>query len=296
MAACKLEESDVVSAQPAAGPTAAPGPELRPQSLMLALLAERVLDRGILVVSGSFIEVFARVGISEQATRSTLNRMVHRDLLYRRRCGRRMYFGLTERCEQLLRDGGRRVWKLGVVNAEPGTEWTLIAFSFPDAWKRQRHELRSRLTWAGFGMLYGGLWLAPAQVEVGPVLDELGLGGHVTVFAARPLPPTDVARLVRDAYDLGAIAERYHAFLDRWDAAGSAATAADPLVRQLLLASEWLNVIRTDPRLPLDLLPEDWPAARAQRAFRALHTALERPAQHSAEAVLETIPASRPTT
>ncbi|OKJ81441.1 hypothetical protein AMK31_23900 [Streptomyces sp. TSRI0107] len=47
--------------------------------------------------SGSVVDVFARAGVGEQATRSTLTRMVSRGLLRRRREGRRMYFGLTGR-------------------------------------------------------------------------------------------------------------------------------------------------------------------------------------------------------
>lgn len=265
-------------------------PALRPQSLMLALLGEYVMDRGLLVCSGSYIEVLGRAGVSEQATRSTLTRMVQRGLLYRQRSGRRMYFGLTPRSEALLRDGGRRVWVRGVVNTASETEWTLIGFSFPDAWKRQRHELRTRLTWAGFGLLHGGLWLAPGQADVESILDELGLRDHVKVFVARPKPPTDISQLVRDAYDLPAIARRYHDFLARWDPELADVATEDALASKLLLTADWLSTIREDPRLPLDLLPEDWPAAAAQRAFRTLHAELKRPADQTVARLLDTIP------
>lgn len=288
------EEPYVATASPAVPPETDESqdarPEIRPQSLMLALLGEYVFGSRTLVFSGSYIEVFARAGISEQATRSTLTRMVQRDLLCRRRKGRRMYFGLTDRSEALLLDGSRRIWERGVVNRAADTEWTLIGFSFPDAWKRQRHELRTRLTWSGFGLLHGGLWLAPSHVEVEGVLDELGLRDHVKVFAARPKAPTDIGQLVRDAYDLPAIAERYRAFLHRWESV-EPEHSRDPLVRKLLLTADWLSTLREDPRLPLHLLPEDWPAERAQDLFRRMHAELDRPADEVAEELLETIPA-----
>jgi hypothetical protein len=41
--------------------------------------------------------------------------------------------------------------------------WTLLSFTLPEFWQRQRHELRTRLLWAGFGPLQGGLWIAPRR-------------------------------------------------------------------------------------------------------------------------------------
>src|SRR4029079_13929973 len=78
---------------------------VRPQTLMLTFLGKYVLGRDIGVFSGSCIEVFARLDVSEHATRSTLTRMVNRGLLVRHRRGQRMYFGLTPRAETRL---GRR--------------------------------------------------------------------------------------------------------------------------------------------------------------------------------------------
>lgn len=46
----------------------------RPQSLMLTFLGDQVLGQGVCVYSGSVIEVFARAGVGEHTTRSTLTR------------------------------------------------------------------------------------------------------------------------------------------------------------------------------------------------------------------------------
>ena len=113
--------------------------------------------------SGSIIDVLGRVGTGEQAVRSTLTRMVNRGLLRRQREGRRMFFGLTPQAARILEDGGQRIWRDGAVNEDWDGTWTLLGFSLPESWQRQRHDLRSRLTWSGFGALYSGLWIAPGQ-------------------------------------------------------------------------------------------------------------------------------------
>ncbi|XVV08518.1 PaaX family transcriptional regulator [Actinoplanes sp. CA-131856] len=248
------------------------------------LFGDFVLDRDVRVFSGSVIDVCDRLGISSHAARSTLTRMVSRDLLQRQRDGRRMYFGLTERSTTLLRDGRTRIWRTGAVNDHWDGTWTLLSFSLPESWQRQRHDLRSQLAWSGFGPIQGGLWIAPGEVGAQQIVSDLGLEAHARVFHARAGALTDIGAMVSDAYDLGALAARYDDFLARWD---GPPPLADPLAARLSLMAEWLHAIRRDPRLPVEHLPADWPASRAQKVFRELETAYAEPARSVAEEVLE---------
>jgi len=277
------------------GPERAPGaPRIRPQALMLNFLGNLVLDRGVCVFSGSYIDVFARVGVSEHATRSTLSRMSRRGLLRKQRSGRRVYFGVTPRSAAILRDGERRIWSGVLRDGDAG--WTLLAFSMPESWQRERHDLRSKLTWSGFGPLQNGLWIAPSRVDVDALLADTGLESHVRVFYARPSASTDMHEAVRDAFDLDGLAAGYRTFLDTWDVARPYPDAPDDLARELLLLTEWLQIIRRDPRLPVDHLPPDWPAVRAETVFRELHRRYQTPARAIAEEILDTIPLACPDT
>jgi phenylacetic acid degradation operon negative regulatory protein len=243
---------------------------LRPQSVVFTLLAEHLLDRELGLFSGSFIEVLGRIGIGEHATRSTLARMTRRGLLVGQRKARKSYFRLTPRCTAILEDGRQRIWRTGAVNTREVAHWTLLTFSLPEAWRQKRDDLRARLTWAGFGPLQNGAWLAPAEIDVRPMIEELELGEHVRAFHVQPAPPTDAAAVIRETFDLAALAERYRAFSRAWEQP-SKRLRDDPLVLTLRLSTEWLSIIRDDPRVPVHLLPQDWPAIGAQQLFRALH-------------------------
>ena len=258
-----------------AGRAAADDGAVRPQTLMLNLLGRYLLGRPVMVSAASVIEVFARAGVGEHAARSTLARMVNRGMLARQRHGRAMYFGLTAQAEGILRDGEDRIWRSGAVNQDWDGSWTLLGFSLPESWQRQRHELRSQLAWAGFGPLFNGLWAAPGRVEVTRLVASLGLESRVKAFYAQAIPGTDIARMVQENWDLDAVASRYHRFLTRWQGADTPARRGDPLAAQLLLASDWLQVIRADPRLPAEHLPADWPAAKAESLFVELDRAVE---------------------
>jgi len=263
---------------------------LRPQSLLLTFLGDQVLGRDVCVYSGSVIDVFERAGVGEQATRSTLTRMVNRGLLRRQREGRRMYFGLTEHSTAVLRDGEHRIWGTGAVNRDWDGTWTLLGFSLPESWQRQRHDLRSKLTWSGFGPLFSGLWIAPGEVDVAELVAELGLSAHVKVFRAHADAGMDIGAMIEETWELPELAARYEEFVRRWQPWQSRpAEADDALVRRLRLQAEWLQVIRRDPRLPVKHLPDDWPAEQAEKTFRAVHDRLTPLARDAAARLLDLV-------
>ncbi len=266
------------------------GPQPRPQSLMLAFFGNHVLEEedDLCVYSGSIIDVLGRVGVGEHAVRSTLTRMVNRGLLRRQREGRRMYFGLTPQATAVLHDGRTRIWKQGAVNDDWDGAWTLLGFSLPDSWKRQRHDLRSRLAWSGFGALYSGLWIAPGKRDIAGIVAELGVSAHVKIFHAQADETTDIELMIRDTWDLESIAARYVTFDKRWTAQLDAGSGDDPIGTRLRLVSEWLWTIRTDPRLPARHLPPDWPARPAQETFRRAAAQTEKPANLLAHQLLDT--------
>jgi phenylacetic acid degradation operon negative regulatory protein len=170
----------------------------------------------------------------------------------------------------------------------------MVGFSLPESWRSQRHDLRSQLVWGGFGPLQNGLWVAPGEVDVPNLLDDLELHDNLKVFTARTAKPTEADQIVRVAFDVPAIAARYQAFLRRWDRDRPLSEAPDDLARQLMLHTDWLQLVRQDPRLPAELLPEDWPAIRAEHVFRTLAQACDGPARSIAQSVLDTIPVEDP--
>jgi phenylacetic acid degradation operon negative regulatory protein len=259
-------------------PVVAPPPA---PAILLTFLGEHLLGQDVCVYSGSVIDVLARAGVSEEATRSTLSRFTGRGLLRRHRNGRRMYFGLTPHSTRVLHDGGRRLWRTGAVNRDWDGTWTLLAFSLPGERQRERHDLRASLAWAGFGPVQGGLWIAPGAPDVTPLL-----GSHIRGFRGAADPSTDIAEMIAGAYDLSALAARYQDFLARW----SGFSAEDPLAAKLLLVTEWLQIIRRDPRLPVAHLPASWPAVEAQELFLRLNDELAGPAAALSADLLETVP------
>lgn len=265
-------------------------PVPRPQALLLTMLGRHVLHRDEAVAAGTFIAVLERLGVSEEAARSTLTRMVRRGHLQRRSISRRTYLSLTPATRAVLTEGQARIFGDEQRRGGPRGTWTLLSFSIPESRRSTRHSLRVRLAWEGFGLLRDGLWLAPGRVDVVPLIDHLALRGHVGVFLAHAVEPTDIGQVVQQAWDLPGLRTRYESFLQRWDRPAPPPDLRDVLARQIMLITEWRQLLREDPHLPLEHLPGDWPATRATKVFSQLHDAWSPEAGRIFAGLLRTAP------
>ncbi|WP_370328293.1 PaaX family transcriptional regulator C-terminal domain-containing protein [Euzebya sp.] len=262
---------------------------LRPQTLLFTFLGHHVLAAGCLdpVATSTLIEVLDRLGVSAQAARSTLTRMVSRGYLERHRAGRRAYFGMSPKLVKVLGEGEHRLFSAPVRDL-PDDRWTLLSFSIPEDQRGDRHSLRTALGWNGFGLLRNGLWIAPGEVDVTGVLADLDLTDFVEVFVAQPVPPTDLARVVAEAWDLDAVAAAYDAFLARWSD-GIPDDVAGSLAGQVRLLTEWRQLLVDDPQLPRAHLPVDWPSERAYDLFRAVLGDLQAAARVELDEILDVL-------
>ncbi|OLF10397.1 PaaX family transcriptional regulator [Actinophytocola xanthii] len=259
---------------------------MRPETLLLTLFGDHVLDRGIAVSTGGVLAVLEDLGVGQHAARATLDRMSRRNLLRKVRRGRQAFLALTEHGAAVLRDGQRKL-DGDVVERHWDGRWTLLTFSVPETRRADRHALRTRLGWFGFGPLRSGLWVSTSTEDISAALAELDLLEHADVFRAEAFMWTDPSRIAREAWNLPEIAAGYARFLERWTA--EASDDLDELSRRVQLGAEWLLLIRHDPVLPVALLPAHWPGVHAAALFHNLRRQWTRPAAERAAEVLESI-------
>jgi len=261
----------------AEGPPVEPAVAHRPQSLLLNFFGALVLDEDLPPLpSVTLLDLLADLGVAEAAARATLKRMTQRGLLARGQVGRTAVYALTPRIEDVLRQARERVASPAPFE-HPDGEWTLLSYSVPESRRDLRHRVRSRLTWAGFGGLRDGLWIAPGTVDVAAVLGHPELAdvaGLADAFAARALPGTDVDRLVHRAWDVPGVRAAHEWFIATWN---RPPRVSGSLAQLTLLGTDWLALLRTDPGLPAAQLGPGWPAPSStvvyRRAFDGLHPA-----------------------
>lgn len=239
------------------------------RALLLTVLGEFVLPADGSAWTSAVLALFARMGISEKATRQALMRTSQAGWLRSERDGRRARWVLTPAARQMLTDGADRIYSFGQP-WEWNQRWVVVSARIPESDRRARHVVRTRLTWAGFGALAAGLWISPhpeRAAEAERVLREAGVGDDANVFVAERAGLGDARTMVATAWDLPAVAAQYETFMAEFR--GQA--PPDVLVRQAELVHAWRRFPSVDPALPRELLPARWTGARATRLFAERH-------------------------
>jgi phenylacetic acid degradation operon negative regulatory protein len=248
------------------------------RSLLLTMLGEYVLPRSGSVWQETLVAALVSVGYSQQAARQALSRSTREGWLSAQRRGRRARMSLGAPTAELLRSGAERIYSFGEPWQWDG-RWLVVVLRVPEERRAVRHQLRSRLAWAGLGSLGGGVWFTPhvdRERELAGAIKEAP-AAEAQSFVARFGSIGDPERLVADAWDLTRVREQYTAFIE--DFSRARASTPEACFRQLtLLVHAWRKFPFLDPDLPANLLPAGWPRHRAHALF------VERHARWDAEA------------
>ncbi|KQY58792.1 hypothetical protein ASD11_03930 [Aeromicrobium sp. Root495] len=200
--------------------------------------------------AGSSIVRWGRgVGVSEQAVRVALTRMVatgdleREDSVYR----------LSERLLARQRRQDRALELRPV--AWDGT-WHMAVVTAVGADAARRADVRQRMLADRFGELREGVWARPANLGWQPGPD---LSSSLEVFTATP-----------DGLSAGGLSASLFD-LDSWAGTArdlsTALEASDDLAERIAVAAAIVRHLVTDPLLPPELQPSDWPGPELHATY-----------------------------
>ena len=269
----------------------------RPQSAMLTLYGDYLLNRRDEIGIGCLITLLANLGMSQSAVRSAVSRMCRAGLLKIRSERRKNYYSLTPRGHKLLSEGAQRIFVRKDTRWD-GT-WSIVTYSIPERERKKRDLLRRELTWMGYGTAGGGTMISPYDLtsEVIETAERLGAVEHVQVYEARQKGLTDAKRVVSTCWDLGKIHKKYASFIakyqprfEEWQkriSKGEPVDSGEYFVERFALIHEYRKLPFYDPDLPDELLPDDWLRPKAAALFQQFHDLLDEKATGYFNTVLE---------
>jgi phenylacetic acid degradation operon negative regulatory protein len=241
------------------------------RSALFDVYGDHLRSRGDRAPVASLVRMLAPLDVTAPAVRTAISRMVRQGWLAPVRLRTGPGYALTERARQRLDDAAVRIYRTRAA-AWDGS-WDLVVVG-PISQRAARERVRSGLGFLGYAALSDSTWISPfGSPEIATVL--AAEGARFARFAARDEDP--VAR-ARQAWDLDALGSAYAGWLTFAtklvdDPAsvlnGAAPRTADErafAVRSLLV-HEWRKFLFTDPGLPPELLPADWPGHAAATFF-----------------------------
>lgn len=197
--------------------------------------------------AAELIRLTSDFGIKETTLRVALTRMVSAGDLIRSADGYRLSDRLLAR--QRRQDEAMRPrvrpWR---------GSWTTVIVTSVGADARTRAVLRIMLHGKRFGELREGVWMRPDNLDL-----ELDAEVHalVRIVKARDEAP---AELAGQLWDLPGWASAGHRLF------GEMAAATD-IPGRFVVAAAIVRHLLTDPMLPAELLPADWPGERLRAAY-----------------------------
>lgn len=186
-------------------------------------------------------------------------------------------YTLTDAAEAWFADGTVRI--MGPMPELSNTKWLVASFTVPESDRHLRYQIRSRLSDLGFGQLAGGLMIAPAQLREESIraLERAELITYVDFWHSEHVGARPVEEIVSFAWDLPAISAAYHEYLEHEEKLRSKGVPAgddEAFVQYLRHINAWRVMPFMDPGIPLQYLPNDWPAAEARSAFDSVSKSL----------------------
>jgi phenylacetic acid degradation operon negative regulatory protein len=249
------------------------------RSLLLTVLGEFVLPLPGGVWQETLVGALISLGYTEHAARQALARSTRDGWLVTERRGRRARMTLSAPTAALLRTGAKRIYSFGGPWQWDG-RWLVVVLRVPEQNRAVRHQLRSRLAWAGLGSLRGGVWLTPhveREVELAAAINDEP-AAEAQSFVAQFGTLGDPRQVVAEAWDLDRVRDQYRAFIEDFRRCRPTTSAAC-FRQQTLLVHAWRKFPFLDPDLPGALLPPRWPRASALALFADRHERWRQPAR-----------------
>jgi len=241
------------------------------RSAVFDLYGDHLADRGGWAPISAVVRLVSAVDVAPAATRTAVSRMVREGWLEAQvRDGVRGY-AATPRAAARLASAWQRIY---AVTPPPWDgQWHLVVTDHVGD-RSRRARLAASLGYLGYARMSSGTWIAPrASTELIPALDGTPAREFSSSFIG------DGCALAESVWDLATLAESYREFL-RWvgTLAGDEQTEpAQAYATRTMVVHEWRKFLFSDPGLPAQVLPSDWPGTDAARTFTALTSRL-RPA------------------
>lgn len=239
-------------------------------ALLLTVLGEFVLPAGGRAWTSSLVRALDVLAVNEKNARQAIARVADQGVMAPSRQGRRVRWELTDPGRGLLENGAARIYDFGRSDATWSGEWLIAHCAVPEARRAQRHRLRRRLSFEGFGELSASVFVSPRVDREGvlrEILEQLGVADEGFVWRGRTGSPERDADLVARAWNLATLGSSYERFCSRFGARRPSRPEA--LFRATVeLVDEWRQFPFEDPELPEALLPEGWAGHAAREVFR----------------------------
>ncbi len=137
-------------------------------------------------------------------------------------------------------------------------KWRIVIFDIAEENRNIRDGLREKLKELGFGMLQKSVWISPYDfiLDFREFMKSLGLGKNVFALESSSLLADDYKKLAERVWGLNQLNSQYKKLFQLLKNLYDRGETSKEKLREI--KSRYLEILREDPCLPRELLPDDW--------------------------------------
>jgi phenylacetic acid degradation operon negative regulatory protein len=275
--------------------------KLKPQSMLFTIFGEYVRHYEGEIWVGSLTRLLGEFGLSEQAVRAAISRMLRQGWLTSRKVGNRSYYSMSVRGQKRLNEAAARIYKQ---DGEAGWQghWCITSYTIPEERRSLRDQFRKELSWMGFGMLTNSTWISPNDLgdHVKELTETYEIKEYVEIFDAVHMGWSKSKQLVEKCWNLAEINTAYKEFIEtfepQYEELQKSLKEKEEIpdsfcfVTKTQLVHQYRKFLFIDPDLPTELLPDLWYGQDADHLFQAYYAQLNPGAVRFFESVFEACP------
>lgn len=174
---------------------------------------------------------------------------------------------------KLTRQGEKRLKQILPSYRKPpkwDKKWYLVIFDIPEKLRWKRDVLREKLKTLGLGQLQQSVWLSPYNYlyNIQQIVKRYHLEPYVILSVTDKLGQEESQFLAQKVWRLEEINQEYKDFIAEYSSLKKKKIKEN---QRFGLKIAFLAILRRDPQLPCELLPESWQASKAFVLYKALN-------------------------
>jgi phenylacetic acid degradation operon negative regulatory protein len=207
--------------------------------------------------------------VSENCLRTSLFRMVSRDILESRKNGRNTYYKIGKRGQRI---GSNMSFSFrGSDWSGWDGSWTGVLFSVPNIDNSARYRIRRKLTVYRYAPLYSGVWVRPENKNenLENNLKDILKSKHCSIIKFKYLNGISKEEVI-SLWKLNKINKILDSGLKIINSKSKNLTLLSPekvFIYYIITGGELVDILFQDPLLPDEFLPENWKGKELRNKF-----------------------------
>lgn len=259
------------------------------RSAVVDVYGDHLREHGWWAPVAGVVALTSACGVQAGATRTAVSRLVREGWLVAEARGGTRGYAATRVARDRLVGAHRRIYADG---PSPWSgRWHVVVVEHRGD-RRRRDQVVATLGYLGYGRLAPGTWVSPRPSPELP--GALRAHGARWTGLTGPLDEAEgtvpAAHLAARVWDLEALGAAYRRFAAQLPAAADVRDLAprEAYPVRARLVHEWRKFLFSDPGLPSEVLPGDWPGQVARRRFLEVADVLRPAAADFVDRVLRT--------